>query len=267
MKQAAILFLMVFIGLGSSQSTSPPNGCGPSNSPLLSSISPNGPFPISNTIFLDACNKHDLCYEPGGKPQASCDSDFLYNLKQACEIYDGFAKDYCLWFADNMYAAVDNFGENSIELVAEINQNSTTVGNLAVIESDSLSTEIYNDAIFGNEFKLCATLKNIARFNSHFKLYLFAAKDRTPGEAPDKDFQLAWFPILYKSYFRLRSGEEKRICLDTGGIIGIARNAQDLGGLYRLELWINSLRQEIGFKLADFIEGKVENTNPAKAGY
>jgi len=256
MKAAAILLLMMFIGLGSSQNTSPPNGCGPANSPFLSSITPNGPFPLSSTIFFAACNKHDLCYEPNGKPQASCDLDFLNNLVQACQIYTGFAKDYCLWYADNMYNTVDILGESSIEIAPQINE--ITQAKLALIKENSISTEIYNAGIFGDEFKMCATVKNTNRFNSHFKLYLFSAKDRKPGELPEKDFQLAWFPLLYKSYFRLRSGEEKDICLDTGGLLGIARNAPGLNGWYRLELWINSPRPEVDFKLAAYREGKVE---------
>lgn len=255
-----ITVLILVSSLGYSQNTIDINGCGPTSSSLISSISPNGPFPLSNTIFETSCNIHDLCYEPEGKAQATCDSDFLENLLTACEIYSGFNKSYCDWYAHNMYSAVDNFGENSVEfdlLSLFVNEQLKTVENVATILPQSLSSEIYNAGILGDEVKICGTVKNIAKFNSHFKLFLFAADKRELGELPANDFQLAWQPLLYKDYFALRTDEEKDFCLDTGGIIGIARNLSNLEGEYRLELWVNSSREDVGFKLTDFIEGKL----------
>ena len=243
-----IIALVLLCSLGNSQNTATVNGCGPTSSSLISALSPNGPFPLSTTIFEESCNTHDLCYEPDGKPQASCDSDFLANLLKACEIYSGFNKNYCDWYAHNMYAAVDGFGENSIEL--------DSINQIAIILPQSLKTEVYNAGILGDEFKICGLVKNIGRFNSHFKIYLFA-NTRQLGNLPDDDFQLAWWPLLYKDYFALRTGQEKDFCLDTGGLIGIARGLSDLDGGYRLELWVNSSRADVGFKLVDFIEAKI----------
>ena len=249
--KAFIISLFLITPLVYSQNTADVNGCGPIGSSLISLLTPNGPFPLSTTIFEESCNKHDLCYEPSGKPQASCDSEFLANLLKACEIYSGFNKNYCDWYAHNMYAAVDAFGENSVELdAADLNQ-------IAKILPQSLKLEIYDAGILGQEIKICGKLKNIGKFNSHFKLYLFAADSRELGELPDKDFQLAWEPLLYKDYFALRTGEEKDFCLDTGGFVGIARGLSDLHARYRLELWVNSSRAEVGFSLADYIEGKI----------
>ncbi len=107
-----IIILLLTISMGYSQNSAEINGCGPTSSSLISALSPNGPFPLSTTIFEESCNTHDLCYGPDGKAQASCDSDFLNNLLTACAIYTGFNKNYCQWYAHNMYAAVDRFGEN-----------------------------------------------------------------------------------------------------------------------------------------------------------
>lgn len=245
-----IFSLFFIIAIGYSQNSTEINGCGPTSSSLISALSPNGPFPLSTTIFKESCNTHDLCYEPEGKPQASCDSGFLENLLTACAVYSGFNKDYCDWYAHNMYAAVDSFGENSVELDLDTKQ-------IAKILAQSLVLEIYDAGILGKEIKICGKVKNITKFNSHFKFYLFDADKREASSLPEKDFQLAWQPLLFKDYFRLRTDEEKDFCLDTGGLIGVARNIDGVE-LYRLELWVNSSRADVGFKLADFIEGEIK---------
>ncbi len=247
--KALIIILLLTISMGYSQNSAEINGCGPTSSSLISALSPNGPFPLSTTIFEESCNTHDLCYEPDGKAQASCDNDFLNNLLAACAIYSGFNKNYCQWYAKNMYAAVDSFGENSVEL--DLNRKQ-----IGKILPQTLLVEIYDAGILGQEIKICGKVKNISKFNSHFKLYLFDAARREAGKLPENEFQLAWQPLLFKDYFRLRSGEEKDFCLDTGGIVGIARNINDVD-LYRLELWVNSSRADVGLLLADFIEAKI----------
>ncbi len=120
----------------------------------------------------------------------------------------------------------------------------------------TLLVEIYDAGILGQEIKICGKVKNISKFNSHFKLYLFDADRREAGKLPENEFQLAWQPLLFKDYFRLRTDEEKDFCLDTGGIVGIARNINNVD-LYRLELWVNSSRADVGLLLADFIEAKI----------
>lgn len=71
-----------------------------------------GPSGGHNSLFLESCIKHDLCYhhEPAsnGLKQKDCDKAFLNNLLMACEKAENIRK--CNKWAQIMYKSLRVFG-------------------------------------------------------------------------------------------------------------------------------------------------------------
>ena len=250
-----VLFLVNITVLAQNASVEPiTNACGPEGA--LALLIPEGP----NSIFKRTCDDHDLCYYSSSKTQSQCDDIFLNDLMASCTV--AFANDadklrQCVSLAGFYVSMVENYGEayfyaciKKVINCYQINQFSHSVSGIAKME-------VRSAVRFGDEFQACVTIFNIANFNTHFKLILFPARERSKGELPEGDLFIAWYPLLTQEFLFVRAGEQKEICLDTGGFIGLARNAGMLGDAFTLELWVNSLNPEIGLKLADAIQAKM----------
>jgi hypothetical protein len=243
------------------------NACGPSNLGFLSVLIPNGPFPLSLNLFEEACKTHDLCYSLNQleASQARCDQDFRESMLSTCAstyIEDNFTKGYCDALAGFYYSLVDGYGETSVALDLanyDLSEADKTIANFATLE---LNQATIVPSFSGDDLRLCVDFTNTSSINTHFKLFLYAAEDRSSGELPQDDFLLAWFPLFEEDSVFLRAKETQTLCLGTDGFIGIARNAAQLKGAYKLELWVDSARSDIGFKLADSLEGRAPSNEP-----
>ena len=75
-------------------------------------IIPDGYGPgDSHYSFTDACTKHDKCYGTCKASKASCDVDFLFNMKDVCNSMSGYAYFDCMFAAHTYYAAVALLGD------------------------------------------------------------------------------------------------------------------------------------------------------------
>lgn len=88
-----------------------PNGCGGSGGISV----PNG-FGAAN--FLPACNDHDCCYDKCNSTKATCDTDFLTSLNDACstaypgnELLENMKRNMCLKTAKTYYNFVNSQGQ------------------------------------------------------------------------------------------------------------------------------------------------------------
>jgi hypothetical protein len=90
------------------------NGCGPENGPKV----PNyfsfwNPFGRTDRYpFVNACNRHDICYGTLGSNRAACDQQFLSDLLAICAANGSTAvsRTYCRGLAYTYYGAVAAFG-------------------------------------------------------------------------------------------------------------------------------------------------------------
>ncbi len=232
------------------------NGCGPQwFGPL--NIVLNGPMGLEGNLFREACNAHDLCYFlKQDNTQAGCDNEFLETMQRSCELYleqeDDFA--YCMSSAAFFYSLVDNYGETAVVTRFQADKETNSIEGFAKLELRSLTVL---PSFAGDDLRLCVDVTNTSSVNTGFKLRLYAADDRTLGELPEGDFWLAWYPLLEHNSFFVRSGETKAVCLGTDGFVGFARNISQFRGTYKLELWVDSSRRDVGLKLTDVLTGVV----------
>ncbi|MCA9837055.1 MAG: hypothetical protein KC422_09070 [Trueperaceae bacterium] len=255
----ALIFVLSFLALSYPFCLAQTNGCGPQSLGFLSDFLPNGPFPLSNDLFLPACDAHDICYQLGGEAtQASCDQTFLTTMLAACTEHfpDPADLSYCTRTAHLFYSLVDQYGENSVAIHFTPDPGSVAVAGLGELELNTLNIL---PGFTGQDLHICVTAKNTGKINTHFHLYLYAAKDRTDTDLPDDDLQLAWFPTFSYETLFLRAGSSQEICLGTDGFMGIARTLAQFEGQYRLELWVESRRFDLGLKRVDVLEGFIDS--------
>jgi hypothetical protein len=116
---SVLALLMVFSNLLLAHSTAlaytpTANGCGPENGPKV----PNyfsfwNPFGRTDRYpFVNACNRHDICYGTLGSNRAACDQQFLSDLLAICAANGSTAvsRTYCRGLAYTYYGAVAAFG-------------------------------------------------------------------------------------------------------------------------------------------------------------
>ncbi len=248
-----LLLLFVSLSFGVAQERS--NGCGPQWLGPLNVFIPNGPVGLDGDLFRPACDAHDFCYFlKDDATQATCDTAFLNTMLGFCSVYSDDDLTYCVDTANLFYSLVDQFGEAAVSTRFTPNEASNSIHDFAKLELKSVTVL---PSFAGDDLSLCVDVSNISSVNTGFKLRLFAADDRVMGELPEGDFWLAWYPLLeYKSFF-LRSGETTAVCLGTDGFVGFARNISQFRGSYKLELWVDSSRRDVGLKLVDVLTGKL----------
>lgn len=61
--------------------------------------------------FTHACGKHDICYGTCGCSKATCDRNFLLNMKEACGNAPFYKRPGCDQAADGFYTAVALHGD------------------------------------------------------------------------------------------------------------------------------------------------------------
>lgn len=166
----------------------PLDACGGEN--LLDLAVPDGPF-------LSACQMHDACYRSGAKNQYDCDTDFLLDMRDACEIsYPKQDKQVrhltCMGAAQTYFMAVNssvgsrhfNTGGTSGELAAHTQQR--------LLEDDR-----------SDELRNCVTVKNTSGRKIAYQVRLHNQN----GDWVDTE------PDLGKAH--LQPTASKRICVDT----------------------------------------------------
>ena len=227
-----VLFLVNLTVLAQNASVEPiTNACGPEG--VLALLIPEGP----SSIFKRTCDNHDLCYYSVSKTQSQCDDIFLNDLMASCTV--AFANNadklrQCVSLAGFYVDIVENYGEAHFHTCIKKVISCYQINPFLHSVSGIAKMEVRSAVRFGDEFQACVTIFNISKFNTRFKLILFPAGERSTGELPEGDLFIAWYPLLTNEFLLVRAGEQKEICLDTAGFIGIARNAGMLGQAFTL---------------------------------
>ena len=68
-----------------STSRTPPgfHGCGPATDPFKRALVPNG-IPGTSVVWVDACDRHDQCYETLRANKSLCDKDIGRDVTKLC---------------------------------------------------------------------------------------------------------------------------------------------------------------------------------------
>lgn len=166
----------------------PLDACGGEN--LLDIAVPDGPF-------LSACQMHDACYRSGAKNQFDCDTDFLLDMRDACEIsYPKQDKPVrhvtCMGAAQTYFMAV-----NSSIGSRHFNQGGTR-GEIVKATQQRLMEDDGDD-----ELRTCVTVKNTSGRKIAYQVQLHDSD----GDWVDTE------PDFGKAH--LQPTASKRICIDT----------------------------------------------------
>ncbi len=166
----------------------PLDACGGEN--LLDIAVPDGPF-------LSACRMHDACYRSGAKNQYDCDTDFLLDMRDACEIsYPKHNKPVrhlsCMGVAQTYFMAVNS------SLGSRHFNTGGTHGALVAYTQQRLLEDDRSD-----ELRTCVTVKNTSGRKIAYQVRLH----NQSGDWVDTE------PDIGKAH--LQPTASKRICVDT----------------------------------------------------
>ena len=179
---------------------------------LLDAVVPDGPF-------LEACKFHDACYRSGQLDQGVCDSDFLQDMRQACDTKWPKATAAgkhaaCEVAAYTYYRAVNSrFG-------SMLYPRGVTEGQFGEV------TQSVSKGLNGTRhLEACAEARNASNRKLRFFLTLHDAKGEWVATAPGV------------SSLSLQPGETKTLCAGTG--LSWFRSAENIGKAYALTLKVD----------------------------
>lgn len=187
-----------------------PDACGGRD--LLDAIVPDGPF-------LEACKFHDACYRSGVLDQGVCDSDFLADMRDACDI------DYPLHVAPGKHTACEVAAYTYYRAVnsrfgAMLYPGGVTAGQFGA------ATQTVSAGLNGTRhLEACAEARNISNRKLHFVMTLHDSRGKWVATAPGL------------SSLSLQPGETKTLCAGTS--VSLLRSAASLGEAYVLTLKVD----------------------------
>ncbi|MGA1341664.1 MAG: hypothetical protein ACO33A_01240 [Hyphomonas sp.] len=179
---------------------------------LLDAVVPDGPF-------LEACKFHDACYRSGQLDQGVCDTDFLHDMRAACdtrwpETNAAGKHAACQLAAYTYYRAVNSrFG-------AMLYPRGVTEGQFGQV-TQTVKQGLNNT----RHLEVCAEARNASNRKLRFFLTLHDAKGQWVAVAPGV------------SSLSLQAGETRTLCAGTS--LSLFQNAETIGKAYALLLKVD----------------------------
>ena len=179
---------------------------------LLDAVVPDGPF-------LEACKFHDACYRSGQLDQGVCDTDFLQDMRDACnmrwpEAHAAGKHAACQLAAYTYYRAVNSrFG-------AMLYPGGVTEGRLGQVNQT-----VKQGLQATRHLEVCAEARNAANRKLRFFLSLHDARGHRVAGTPGI------------SSLSLQAGEIRTMCADTR--LSWFQNAGTIGEAYAVLLKVD----------------------------